>query len=32
MVALAVYLASDASGYTHGQEIFIDGGLLGVNP
>ncbi|KAL5513158.1 hypothetical protein ACEPAH_3556 [Sanghuangporus vaninii] len=32
MAALAVYLASPASGYTHGQEIFIDGGLLSVNP
>ncbi|KAL5531636.1 hypothetical protein ACEPAG_4513 [Sanghuangporus baumii] len=32
MAALVVYLASPASGYTHRQEIFIDGGLLPVNP
>ena len=32
MAALAVYLASPASEYTRGQEIFIDGGLLSVNP
>ncbi|KAI5123546.1 hypothetical protein M0805_006705 [Coniferiporia weirii] len=32
MAALAVYLASPASSYTHGQEIMIDGRLEGVNP
>ncbi|KAI5121449.1 hypothetical protein M0805_009557 [Coniferiporia weirii] len=32
MAALAVYLASSASSYTHGQEILVDGGLMGVNP
>lgn len=32
MAALAIYLASPASAYTHGQEILIDGGLAGVNP
>lgn len=32
MAALAVYLASPASAYTHGQEIIMDGGWVTVNP
>ncbi|EJD07537.1 NAD-binding protein [Fomitiporia mediterranea MF3/22] len=32
IASLAVYLASPASSYLHGQEINIDGGLLIVNP
>ncbi|KAH9480521.1 Short-chain dehydrogenase/reductase VdtF [Psilocybe cubensis] len=32
MAGTAVYLASRAGGYVHGQEIVIDGGYLAVNP
>ncbi len=32
MAGTAVYLASPAGGYMHGQELVIDGGYLAVNP
>lgn len=32
MATIAVYLASPASAYMHGQEIVIDGGITAVNP
>lgn len=32
MAGTAVFLASRAGGYVHGQEIVIDGGYLAVNP
>ncbi|KAF9481171.1 short-chain dehydrogenase [Pholiota conissans] len=32
MAGTVVYLASRAGGYTHGQEIVIDGGYVSVNP
>ncbi|KAF8964221.1 short-chain dehydrogenase [Flammula alnicola] len=32
MAGTVVYLASRAGGYTHGQEIIIDGGYVSVNP
>lgn len=32
MAALAVYLASPASAYTHGEEIVMDGGVKTVTP
>jgi len=32
MAGTAIYLASRAGGYTHGQEIIIDGGYVSVNP
>ena len=32
MAGTVVYLASRAGGYTHGQEIVIDGGYTAVNP
>ena len=32
MAGSVVYLASRAGGYTHGQEIAIDGGYTAVNP
>ena len=32
LAGTVVYLASRAGGYTHGQEIAIDGGYTAVNP
>lgn len=32
MVGTVIYLASQAGGYTNGQEIIIDGGFLALNP
>lgn len=32
MAGTVLYLVSRAGGYTHGQEIVIDGGYVAVNP